>query len=390
LVEGVTISPKRGVARLIGLGAAGCVLLGGLAWAAWTFALDRHDDLFRGYERAAKARSSAARPQPASAETFRVTVCAATPCLLVEAGGLAFVVGAGDGAASDLAALGLLRPDLDGVLLMDIHLASIEGLPGLRHDTWHAGRRAPLPVYGPPGVERVVDGVNLMLAASDILESKTVASPPPSPDGAPLSVGLPPSSEGISGAAVFDSGVVAIRSFPVEGQGGGRVYRFDFNNRSLIVAGCAARSADILAAARGTRLAVAVLPAASRQMLEIDRSAAAAASSRVPQNLVQPGGSPCLSHDEAFEALRDARLSGGLLAPLYPPASTPAALATWRQKIAARSGLIVGVGEVGSAIDLTGEAPAIRTLRSIRKALSPKSAADPPVEPTKPGEAERS
>jgi len=372
---------KGGVIRLIGWGGGLCVALAAIAGGVWFFGAGSKAAQFGLYEQAAKTWSAAGRPSAATAETFRATVCAATPCVLVEAGGLAFVVGAGDGAAAGLARLGLLRPDLDGVVLTDINLVSIGGLADIRHDTWRAGRKTPLPVFGPPGIERVVDGVNSMLLASDILEAKTVTGPPLSPDGAPLAVGRSQGSEGVAGTVVFDSGVVAIRSFPVAEQPSSWVYRFDFNNQSLIVAGCGARQGDILAAARGASQANAILPAASEKMLEIDRAAASRARAGVPRELAPPGGQACLSHEDAIAALRDARLSGGLLAPLYPPAVGPAAVRTWRELVTAPPGLSVAAGEAGDSLNLSGDKPVIESLRRGGAAMASKAAANQPIEP---------
>jgi hypothetical protein len=374
--------------RLIGWGALLCVAFAALAWGVWSYALGRQDLQLELYERAAKSRHVAARLQPADAATFRATVCATTPCVLVEAGGLAFVVGAGDGAAERLSELGLLRPDLDGILLTDIGVGSIEGLPDLRHATWRAGRKAPLAVYGPPGAERVVDGVNLMMAASDIEESRMPSATPLSAGGALLVSGPEPGPEGLSGLTVFDSGVVKISSFPVAGQGASWVYRFDFNNQSLIVAGCAARATDILTAVRGARQAAAILPASSSRMLEIDRKAASASRSSVARPLAEPGGQTCLSQEDAIAAMRDAHLTGGLLAPLYPPISNPPALRAWRELVAPPEGLSLAPGEPGDQIDLSGQTPVIqkpgaspRKVESKPDSTSAPSRQAPPLEP---------
>src|SRR5204862_6533296 len=51
--------------------------------------------------------------------------------------------------------------DGDGVLLTHFHSDHIDGLGELVLQRWAGGaRKEPLPVYGPPGVDRVVGGVN--------------------------------------------------------------------------------------------------------------------------------------------------------------------------------------------------------------------------------------
>src|SRR5262249_10187863 len=52
----------------------------------------------------------------------------------------------------------LPRARLDGVLLTHFHSDHIGELGEVVLQSWVAGRRTPLPVYGPSGVEKVVDG----------------------------------------------------------------------------------------------------------------------------------------------------------------------------------------------------------------------------------------
>ncbi|MCF7643699.1 MBL fold metallo-hydrolase, partial [Acinetobacter johnsonii] len=56
---------------------------------------------------------------------------------------------------------------IDGVLITHLHSDHIGGLAEVRLQTWVAGRRTPLKVYGPPGIERVVAGFNEAYAIDD-------------------------------------------------------------------------------------------------------------------------------------------------------------------------------------------------------------------------------
>jgi hypothetical protein len=82
------------------------LLFGLLAAAAlaggWWLLSQRSGGAVEAYKReaAAQARSGAAMPAPA--EAFRATLCEAGRCVLVEAGGLAFLFGAGEGAGDGL------------------------------------------------------------------------------------------------------------------------------------------------------------------------------------------------------------------------------------------------------------------------------------------------
>jgi hypothetical protein len=290
------------------------------------------------FEREAKARAEAARPQPPTAEVFRATVCASSPCVLVEAGGLAFLVGAGEGAAEGLLARGLMRPNLDGVLLADFDLGSIEGLPGLRQASLAAGRAEPIPVFGPDGVLPVIDGANLMLTAT-------------TSDTARLTVGIEGEDEGLAGKVVFDSGVVAIRAF-AQSEGVSRIYRFDFNGKSLVISGCTAKVPDIVSAVRGAKQAAAIIAASSPKLLEIERKAARTAGAPLREG-------ECMSADDAIKAAQEARLSAGLLAPLIPAADDSASRQAWNRVATIPQGVLMAVGAPGTTLSLTPEKPVI-------------------------------
>lgn len=272
----------------------------------------------------AKARATAARPNPANAEGFRATVCADSSCVLVEAGGLAFLIGAGEGAAEGVAARGLMRANLDAIVLPDMTLESIAGLPGVARASLAAGRREPLVVYGPSGIVPVIDGANLLLSGEP---------------GVRLAAGTDKEDQGLEGLVVFDSGVVTIRAFGGRGPAEGRVYRVDFENKSLVIAGCRAQAGQIVAATRGTRSVGGILAASSPKL---------------------EGGDDCLQLREVLEAVEQAKLQAVLLSPLRPSAVIPGALDAWRAIIAGQKPDGVAVGGAGSLVDLSGDKPSVR------------------------------
>ncbi len=309
----------------------------GLAVGGWLLFEQRPGAALDRFARDAARRMEAAKPKQTTAEIFRATVCAASPCILVEVGGLTFLVGAGEGAADGLASRGLLRTTLDGVLLNDLSLASIEGLPGVQLAIFERGREAPLTVFGPDRVLTVVDGANLMLAGAG-------------DEGARLQVGAEGEDQGLAGQIVFDSGVVTIRAFAARG---GRIYRFDAGGKSLIVAGCGAAPADVLAAARGAKTAAAIVAAASQQLLELETEAAKRAG------LSADSTPACMTSQEAIEAIRGARLAGGLMAPLIPAPRDADGRRAWRKAATIPDGVDLAPGADGASLDMTGEAPTL-------------------------------
>jgi hypothetical protein len=290
------------------------------------------------YENAAKERWVASRTSEAPAAAFRATVCAVGPCVLVEAAGLTFLIGAGDGAAEGLKRQGLLRRDLDGVLLDDLNFQTIEGLPALGEAMMTGGRSEPLPVYGPDGIVTLVDGANLMLSGGGDDHLRFVA-------------GDEGEDQGSAGKVVYDSGVVTVLAFTVTSGDAARVYRIDTPQRSLIYAGCAATPEDVVAAARGARQAAGIIGASSAPLMEAERQAARAAGQPAPAT------PKCMTHEEAMGAIQSARMSAGLILPLAPLEGDP--LKAWTASATIPKGLTAAVGEPGIILDLTGHQPGI-------------------------------
>jgi len=269
-------------------------------------------------------KRGAIRTQSPSAEAFRATVCADAPCVVVEAGGLTFLFGAGSGAASGVRALGLMHPNMDAVLLPDTEMATVEGLPTLAIVSAAAGRREALKVFGPAGLLPVIDGANLMATGA----------------GVRLSAATEGEDQGVEGRVVFDSGVVVVRGFGGRDRGTGRVYRVDFDGKSLVLAGCLAQPSDIVSAARGVSAASGVLLAGSK--------------------VLAGGNSWCTDVKDVVRGAQQARLQASLIVAIEPDPTLPGAVPAWAEVFGAEKQAVGRLGTRGARIDLSGETP--RTL----------------------------
>lgn len=296
-------------------------LLAGVALAGgWWLLTHRPGGAVEAYRQKAEAvggRVAAASPP---AETFRATLCEAGACALVEAGGLAFLFGAGEGAADSLRKLGLVRADVDLVLVADLDLATVAGLPAVARELRQAGRGEPLRVNGPDGLLPVIDGANLIASADSAVR---------------LAVSLDGRDEGLDGRVVFDSGVVLIRAFR-SGDGRGRAFRVEYDGKSLVLAGCRAGGETTLAAIRGVQTAAGIL-----------QSGAA---------LLSPGQQRC---PDVADVLNVA-IQGRLAATLVSPDTAKEAFEAWRELLAGRPEARAQLGTGGVRLDLTGIAPTIR------------------------------
>ena len=88
----------------------------------------------------------------------------AQTCTAIVAGDQFYLVDSGTGSWEVLQAGGMPGGKIGGVFLTHFHSDHIGDLSEVNLNTWFGGRPAPLSVYGPEGVERVVAGENEALA----------------------------------------------------------------------------------------------------------------------------------------------------------------------------------------------------------------------------------
>lgn len=304
------------------------LLFGALAIAAaaggWWLLVNRPGGAIDTFQREYRLQAQESKARLPPAEAFRATVCARSACVVVEAGGLTFILGAGKGAADGIARLGLMHPNIDAVLLPDLAVETVEGLAAVAAAGALAGRGEPLKVFGPAGLLAVVDGANLIVSASR---------------AARLTAGIEGQDEGGYGRTVFDSGVVRVLGFGGAERGTSRVYRIDFDSRSLILAGCSARSADIVAASREATAPSAVLMAGSERLTGLP--------------------STCIDLADVAQATGQAKVAVGVVVPGDPTATEPNAVAAWRELFAEMGRQDLQIGLPGTVVDLTGESPRI-------------------------------
>ena len=87
------------------------------------------------------------------------------PCTAVIAGERLFVVDVGAGAARNFGPMGLSSARTEAILLTHFHSDHINGLGDYLIQRWaNSGASEPLPVYGPTGVETLVDALNTVYA----------------------------------------------------------------------------------------------------------------------------------------------------------------------------------------------------------------------------------
>ena len=208
---------------------------------------------------------------PALADGIHVGLCGtgsplpdptrAGACTLVIAGQHIFVVDSGDGGARNIALMGIPNGRIDGVFLTHFHSDHIDGLGPMMLLRWTGnGASSPLPIYGPPGVERVVAGFDAAYALDSGYRTAhhgPVIAPPSGAGGVARPFAIPPRGSN-DRVVVFERDGLRVSAFrvdhgPVDPAVG---YRFDYKGRSVVVSGDTTSSTALVAAARGTDLLV--------------------------------------------------------------------------------------------------------------------------------------
>ena len=165
---------------------------------------------------------------------------ASGPCVAVVAGRQLFIVDAGTDGSRNLGRMGYPPGAVKGVFLTHFHSDHIDGLGELSTIRWAGGdHTAPLLVYGPRGVERVVDGFNAAYAQDanyrhahhgDLVAPMSAAGMQAVPFDKPPMGELTLVYEG-EGLQVE---MLAVDHSPVEPAVG---YRFSYKGRSLLITG---------------------------------------------------------------------------------------------------------------------------------------------------------
>jgi ribonuclease Z len=239
---------KRSTFRWIGGGVVALLIVA--AAAVW-FSSSLQQWLF---DRGVAKMVAQSNTGPLADDALRVAICGssaplpshdrAKACVAVFAGGKMYIVDTGPESTENLMLWGVPMARVAAVFLTHFHSDHIGDLGELQLQTWAAGRKAPLPVYGGPGVERVVAGFNEAYAQDQVYRTKhhgeavmpskawgMVAHPVdlPGPDTPALARSGPMMTDGALKVTALEVNHIPIRP--------AYAYRFDYKGRSVVITG---------------------------------------------------------------------------------------------------------------------------------------------------------
>ena len=282
------------------------------------------------------------------------------PCVAIVAGDSLYLVDAGSGAARNLAAVGFRAADVEGVFLTHFHSDHIDGLGELGMLRWTAGNhRLPLPLYGPEGLESIVEGLDRAYRLDSVYRTTHHGPRIAPPTGSGFRArSFPEPADGES-VIVLERDGLRVTMFrvdhaPVVPAVG---YRFDYEGRSIVLSGDTKKNANVERFARGADLLI--HEALSPELMEVIRRAAEAAGNtglaKIAVDVLDYHTTPV----EAAEIAEAAGVGHLLYAHVVPPMPLPGLASVFMRGVQEAYGGPVTLGRDGTSISLPAGSEAI-------------------------------
>lgn len=242
------------------------------------------------------------------------------PCVAVIAGGKVFIVDAGEQSSETLNRMQIEPGRIEAVLLTHFHADHIGGLGSVNLQRWIAdGERPAMRVLGPPGVNRVVNGINEAYALDSTYRTAHHGPDLARPETSAMVAEEFTLPEGEGTKVVLEDGDLKVTTFvvdhtPVEPVVG---FRFDYRGRSAVISGDTIYAPALVAASKGADLLV--HDALSRPMLKLVEDAAGNSGRKVRQQLLADIWDYHATPQQAARAAAEAGVGALALTHIVPP-----------------------------------------------------------------------
>jgi ribonuclease Z len=249
---------------------------------------------------------------------------ASGPCVAVVAGKQLFVVDAGTDGLRNMGRMEYPLGNIEAVFLTHFHSDHIDGLGEMATIRWaSAANTSPLPVHGPEGVQRIVDGFNTAYSLDAQYRHAHHGDTVAPLSGAGMvarTFAKPEAGELVTLYSNEDLKIeaLAVDHSPVEPAVG---YRFTYKDRSLLITGDTIKLANIEEFARGVDLLV--HEALAPNLVGMMHDAAAKSGNQIMAKITDDILTYHASPVEAAETARDAGVGHLLYYHIVPPLAFP-------------------------------------------------------------------
>lgn len=242
------------------------------------------------------------------------------PCTAVIAGKHLYVVDTGPSSVRKLEIMRFKPDNVRAVLLTHFHSDHIGDLGELILKRWAGGAmKRPLDIYGPAGVETVVDGFNLAYSLDTkyrVLHHGPETVPPEGAGGKARPFHFPSGKEEM---VIIDSDGLTVTAFVVDHKPVNPAvgYRFDYKDRSVVISGDTVFVPTLLHQARGVDLLVmdALQPSMVRVLKDVAQKTGRLNNANIFEDILQYHASP----EDAAEMAKNAGVKHLLLSHIIPP-----------------------------------------------------------------------
>jgi ribonuclease Z len=251
-------------------------------------------------------------------------------CVAVVAGNKLFVVDAGNYGARNMNRMRYPMGAIEALFLTHFHSDHIDGLGELAMQRWvNAANRKPLPVHGPEGVEKVVEGFNAAYALDaiyrhehhgDIVAPLSGTGMLAHPHTAPLM------GESIT---VYESDDLTVQMLTVDHDpvSPAVAYLFSYKGRTVLISGDTAKSDNLQHFAKGVDLLV--HEALSPELVGLMNRAASESGNTIMAKITHDILNYHASPVDAAEIARHAKVGHLLYYHIVPPLILPGTEAAW-------------------------------------------------------------
>lgn len=242
------------------------------------------------------------------------------PCVAVIAGKKVCIVDAGEQSSETLNRMQIDAGHIETVLLTHFHSDHIGGLGSINLQRWIAqGERPAMKVFGPPGVERVVNGLNEAYALDSSYRTAHHGSGVAQPETSAMIAEEFQLPAGEESKVVLEGDGLKVTTFvvdhsPVEPAVG---FRFDYKGRSAVISGDTVYAPPLVKASKGADLLV--HDALSRGLLKLVEDAAGNAGLDKRQQILADVWDYHATPQEAARAAAEAGVGALALTHIVPP-----------------------------------------------------------------------
>lgn len=180
-------------------------------------------------------------------------------CVIVIAGGQVVQIDAGPGSTRVSGVARAPLQNLSALLITHFHSDHIGEIGEVNMFSWLAGRTGgPLPVYGPPGIEDVVEGFARAYEWDHKHRIDHHGEKYMPPEAGRMRAVPVPVEDPAEGTVVIDKNGLRVTAFPVKHDPVKPAYgyRFDYAGRSVVLSGDTAKSENVIRHAKGADILI--------------------------------------------------------------------------------------------------------------------------------------